>query len=118
MSEYKQHRLRNLGRSLLIVCGLVLGATIVYPTLRLLVEALRTWQWELITQGAGGEAIVNTLLMCIASVFTSAIMGSSIAFFVTRFSFPGRGALAALAYLPFAFSFWLWSNQQIISSIS
>ena len=102
MNRYKQHRLRNLDRTLLTLCCVVLGATIVYPTLRLLIEALRSWQWDLITEGAGRQAIVNTLLMCLASVITSGIVGSAIAFFVTRFSFPGRNALAALAYLPFA----------------
>jgi iron(III) transport system permease protein len=102
VNQYKQHRLRNLDRTLLTLCCIVLGATIVYPTLRLLIEALRSWQWDLITEGAGRQAIVNTLLMCIVSVITSGIVGSAIAFFVTRFSFPGRNALAALAYLPFA----------------
>ncbi|MFP6597116.1 MAG: ABC transporter permease subunit, partial [Candidatus Hydrogenedentota bacterium] len=102
MSTYKQHHLRNLDRSLLIVCFTVLGITIVYPSIRLLLEALPAWQWGLILKGSGREAIINTLGMCVASVITSGIVGTAIAFFVTRYSFPGRNALAALAYLPFA----------------
>ena len=102
MSTYKQHHLRNLDRSLLIVCFTVLGITIVYPSVRLLLEALPAWQWDLILKGSGREAIINTLGMCVASVITSGIVGTAIAFFVTRYSFPGRNALAALAYLPFA----------------
>ena len=102
MNSYKQHHLRNLDRSLLIVCFTVLGITIVYPSVRLLLEALPAWQWDLILKGSGREAIINTLGMCVASVITSGIVGTAIAFFVTRYSFPGRNALAALAYLPFA----------------
>ncbi|HIA48909.1 MAG TPA: hypothetical protein EYN96_13290, partial [Candidatus Hydrogenedentes bacterium] len=66
MSTYKQHHLRNLDRSLLIVCFTVLGITIVYPSVRLLLEALPAWQWDLILKGSGREAIINTLGMCVA----------------------------------------------------
>lgn len=102
MSDHKQQHLRHLDRALLALCLSVLGITIIYPSLRLLWEALPSWQWDLVLNGSGREAILNTLLMCVASVITSGIMGCAIAFFVTRFSFPGRNALAALAYMPFA----------------
>jgi iron(III) transport system permease protein len=102
MNPAKQHQSRYLDRILLAFCCLILGITIIYPSVRLIIEALPAWQWNLITQGAGREAIINTLVMCVLSVITSGIIGTAIAFFVTRFSFPGRNALAALAYLPFA----------------
>ncbi|MBN4046712.1 iron ABC transporter permease, partial [bacterium AH-315-P07] len=102
MIDYKQHQLRRFDLSLLTFCAIVLGITILYPSLRLFFEALGSWQGELILHGSGRRAVVNTLVMCVVSVITSGIVGTTIAFFVTRFSFPGRNALAALAYLPFA----------------
>ncbi|MDK1022585.1 MAG: iron ABC transporter permease, partial [Candidatus Hydrogenedentes bacterium] len=84
------------------VCAAALGFLIVYPTLRLVSRALVGWEWDAVLEGAGRAAILNTLFICFASVAASGIVGTALAFFVTRFSFPGRGALAALAYLPFA----------------
>lgn len=102
MSEYRQSSLRNLDRALLALCAIVLGITIVYPTIRLVASAFSHWEWEAILEGAGRKAILNTLLMCFASVVTSGLVGTALAFFVARYSFPGRRPLAALAYLPFA----------------
>lgn len=102
MNAYKQQGLRRLDRLLLAFVCVVLGITIVYPSLRLLAEALPAWQWDVVLKGSGRQAIINTLVMCLMSVVTSGIVGTAIAFFVTRFSFPGRTLLAALAYLPFA----------------
>lgn len=67
-----------------------------------MVEAIWSWRWDVVLEGAGREAIVNTLAMGFASVATSGVLGTALAFFVWRYRFPGRGALAALAYLPFA----------------
>ncbi|MFP6582646.1 MAG: iron ABC transporter permease [Candidatus Hydrogenedentota bacterium] len=102
MSTFKQQNQRTLDRSLLAVCAIALGITVVYPSARLVVGALSDWQWSVITEGSGREAIINTLLMCLASVVTSGLVGTAMAFFVTRFSFPGKTPLAALAYMPFA----------------
>ena len=84
------------------VCAAVLGFSIVYPTAHLVVSALGSWEWEVVLEGAGRAAIVNTLFICFASVAASGIVGTALAYFVARYSFPGRGALAALGYLPFA----------------
>mgnify|MGYP002633326632 CR=1 FL=1 len=102
MSGYKQPHLRTLDRGLLIFCAVVLGGTVAYPCIRLLMEAFAQWQWDVIGQGAGRSAMTNTLLMSLASVVASGIVGTAIAIFVTRYTFPGRKALAVLAYLPFA----------------
>jgi len=89
-------------RNLFILCLVVLGVTVAYPTFRLAAAALRLWQWDVVLEGSGREAIVNTLWICLVSVFTSGVVGTALAFFVTRFRFPGRNMLSALAYLPFA----------------
>lgn len=102
MSDYKQHPVQRIDRSLLVGCAVVLGFTILYPSTRLFVEALRHWQGDMLHQGLGRSAVLNTLLMSLASVITSGIVGTAVALFVTRFTFPGRTALATLAYLPFA----------------
>jgi iron(III) transport system permease protein len=86
---------------LLLLLALVLGATIAYPALRLLVEAAKTWDASALSKGAGRDAIWNTLIISLASVLTAGIVGSAFAFALVRYSFPGRRVLAALAYLPF-----------------
>jgi iron(III) transport system permease protein len=83
-------------------CLLILGLTVAYPTLRLASAAIRMWQWDVILEGSGREAIINTLWICLVSVITSGIVGTALAFFVTRYRFPGRNVLSALAFLPFA----------------
>lgn len=102
MTESKRHTYRALDRTLLVICTFVLGLSILYPTIRLVFSAIRKWSWSSVLSGAGFEAVRNTLFICLASVATSAVLGTGLAFLVTRFSFPGRRPLAALAYLPFA----------------
>ncbi len=102
MSENRQIFLRALYLALLGACAAALGLSIVYPTAHLVVSALGGWEWDAILEGAGRAAILNTLFICFVSVGTAGVVGTALAFFVARFSFPGRGALAALAYLPFA----------------
>ncbi|MBI2422805.1 MAG: iron ABC transporter permease [Candidatus Hydrogenedentes bacterium] len=96
-----RHDTRRLDRPLLALCLLVLAITVLYPSLRLLVDALRGWDWAAITEGAGYAAIRNTLFISLASVLLAALVGVPMAYFLTHYSFPGRGLLAALAYLPF-----------------
>lgn len=92
---------RTLDRSLLAVCVLVLGLTIAYPTLRLLAESFTSFQPQAITAKSGLAAIRNTVLISFLSVAGAGVVGTAMAFFVTRYAFPGRGMMAALAYLPF-----------------
>ncbi len=95
-------KLARTDRTALLVCLIALGATIAYPTARLVISAVSQWDWDAVLRGAGREAIVNTLLMGFASVIAAGAVGSALAYAVTLYRFPGRGALAALAYLPFA----------------
>ncbi len=82
-------------------CAVVLGLTIAYPTVRLLAETLTSWQWDALRDNAGWTAVRNTVFIAFLSVATSGTIGTAMAFFVTRYAFPGRGLMAALAYLPF-----------------
>lgn len=92
---------RTLDRILLAVCVFVLGLTIAYPTLRLLAESFTSFQPQAITAKSGLAAIRNTVLISFLSVAGAGLVGTAMAFFVTRYAFPGRGMMAALAYLPF-----------------
>jgi iron(III) transport system permease protein len=47
------------------------------------------------------EVVCNTAAIAFGSVLASGLAGTGLAVLLTRYSFPGRGALAVLAYLPF-----------------
>ena len=81
-------------RTALAVCLILLGGTILYPTLRLLVSAITQWQSDAVFTGAGFEAARNTLVIGFLSVLTSGIIGTALASLLARYAFPGRGALA------------------------
>jgi iron(III) transport system permease protein len=85
----------------LVLCFSVLGATVLYPTARLILEAFSVWDVNALREGDGWEAILNTLVICFGSVLLAGIFGTALAFLLTRYRFPGRNTLAALAYLPF-----------------
>ncbi|NUM54294.1 MAG: iron ABC transporter permease [Candidatus Hydrogenedentes bacterium] len=87
--------------ALLVVCLLVLGATIAYPTARLLIEALSGWQPDALARKGGWTAVRNTALISALSVVCAGTIGTGLALALARFSFPGRRVVAALAYLPF-----------------
>ncbi|MBL7649588.1 MAG: iron ABC transporter permease [Candidatus Hydrogenedentes bacterium] len=90
-----------LDRVLLALCLGVLGLTVLYPTLRLMLEAVAHWDGSLIGSGKAWPAIRNTIGISLASVAGAGIVGVALAFVTTRYSFPGSRVLAALAYLPF-----------------
>jgi iron(III) transport system permease protein len=96
------HARRVSDRIALIVCLVALSATIAYPTLRLIVAATGQWRWAAVLEGAGRAALINTVAMGLASVVAAGVLGGGLAFAVFHLRFPGRNALAALAYLPFA----------------
>lgn len=87
---------------LLAIAVTALAVVVLYPTTRLIFEALRNWDWSAVTQGIGFEAFRNTIVICFLSVALAGIVGTLLAFLVTRYSFPGRGPLSAMALLPFA----------------
>lgn len=90
-----------MDRALLVFCVAILGLTVFYPTIRLVVHALRGWDWSLAFNDTARDAIVNTLVICFGSVALAGVVGTALAFLVYHYSFPGRRYLAGLAYLPF-----------------
>ena len=92
---------RTLDRVLLLVCGLVLGLTVAYPCGRLLWRAVHDWQGAALVSGDRLAALRNTAVLSLASVATSGAVGTALALWLARYAFPGRRALAGLAYLPF-----------------
>src|SRR5690349_11386103 len=92
---------RRIDLMLLLICLAVLGVTIAYPTLRLLIEAVAQWQPDALARKSGWTAVRNTALISFLSVICAGIVGTGLALALARFTFPGRRILAALAYLPF-----------------
>jgi iron(III) transport system permease protein len=102
-----------LDRWLLGICVLALGLTVLYPTARLIVTAFQIGSSAIVFQGAGPRVIVNTLIISLVSVISAGLLGTTLALLLTRYRFPGRNVLAAVAYLPYALpplvgtlSFW------------
>jgi iron(III) transport system permease protein len=93
--------IRRLDRGLITVCFALLGFSVLYPTVRLLLAAASQWDASRITSGVGYAAIWNTTLLCFATVGTCGFFGTGLALFFSRYAFPGRRVAAALAYLPF-----------------
>ncbi len=101
MKRSREGDLRTIDRGALVLCLLVLGAAVLYPTLRLIVQAFQQWTPRVLTDGPGLESIGNTFVVCIASVALAGMVGTLFALALSRYTFPGRNLLAALAYLPF-----------------
>ena len=101
MSSPARRPVPPLDRALFALAAAPLVVSIVYPTARLAVEAFGRWDWSSVTQGSGFEALINTVVIGFLSVLTAGVLGTSLAFLVTRYRFPGRRPLAAMAYLPF-----------------
>lgn len=91
----------TLDRNLLVACLAVLGLTILYPTLRLGLEAFTHWDTSVLRGGSAWPAIRNTVAISLGSVAGAGLVGVLLAFVTTRYTFPGSRILAALAYLPF-----------------
>ena len=87
--------------ALLFFCLAVLGLTILYPSVRLLVQAFMHWNWEFLLSHSAKSAIQNTFIVSLASVFTSGVVGVLLACILTYYRFPGCRILSTLAYLPF-----------------
>jgi len=93
--------MKFMDRAILIGVTVVLGLTILYPTGRLLLEAFGNWRGDVLLTSRGFTPVWNTIVIGIGSVFFSAIIGTTLAFLLTRYDFPGRNVLAAAAFLPF-----------------
>lgn len=91
----------TLDRNLLAVCLAVLGLTVLYPTVRLGIEAFAHWDSTILRSGSAWPAIRNTVLISLGSVVGAGVVGTLLAFVTTRYTFPGSRVLSALAFLPF-----------------
>ncbi|HUR92866.1 MAG TPA: iron ABC transporter permease [Gemmatimonadaceae bacterium] len=79
--------------------------TVLYPNAAVIIGSfeggLQHWR-EFLASPADREALRSTLVISVASVFASLVIGVPLAFLLTRFEFPGRRALRIVATLPAA----------------
>ena len=94
---------RRVDRLLLVATALVLGVAVLYPALRFLLQAVPSWDPGVFERRTFAT-VLNTLFIALGSVATSGLVGTVLAFVMTRIAFPGRALAAALAYLPFFFN--------------
>ncbi len=92
--------------SLLAVAVLALLAwTVVYPNVSVVAgsfaRGLADWR-TFFTSRADHEALLNTIIISVASVVASVAIGIPLAFLLTRFEFRGRRFMSAVATLPAA----------------
>jgi iron(III) transport system permease protein len=79
--------------------------TVVYPNVAVIAgsfeNGLGHWR-EFIASPSDREAVTTTLFISIASVIASVLIGVPLAFLLSRYEFPGRRILRAVATLPAA----------------
>jgi iron(III) transport system permease protein len=80
---------------------LILIWTVVYPNVAVISGSIGHWR-EFMESPSDFESLVNSLIISIASVVASLAVGVPLAFLLTRFDFPGRTLLRAVATLPAA----------------
>lgn len=102
VSAPTRNDVRRFDYRLALFCLLVLGLTVLYPTVRMVAAAISQWQFTAVCSGAGFDAVRNTIALCFASVAAAGVFGTALAFLFTRVAFPGRRIAAGLAFLPFA----------------
>src|SRR5271154_1347133 len=73
---------------------------------------------ELIFRPLVGELAINSLLIVVAATFTSAVIGTSVAWFVERTHLPGRRYWAVLAAVPLAVPPFITSYAWLSLSLS
>lgn len=79
----------------------VLLWTVVYPNLAVISGSVGHWR-EFMESPSDVEALINTLIISVASVVAALAIGVPLAFLLTRVDFPGRRLLRAVATLPAA----------------
>lgn len=80
---------------------LVLFWAVVFPNIAVVKGSLGHWR-EFAESPSDFESLVNSLIISVASVVAALAIGVPLAFLLTRFEFPGRGILRAVATLPAA----------------
>lgn len=87
---------------------LFLGIFLIYPLIRLFYDAFTTYEgaftlenfFDFFTDSYYLKALVNSLLLGVATVITTSIIGIPFAFLLLRYDFPGRGLFSYLSILP------------------
>ena len=83
----------------------ILAWTIVFPNIAVIVgsfeNGLGHWR-EFMNSPADREALTTSIVISVASVIASLLIGVPLAFLLSRFEFPGRRVLRAVATLPAA----------------
>jgi iron(III) transport system permease protein len=99
---------RGDGKRSWIIAGPVLALllwSVVYPNVAVIVgsfsNGLGYWR-EFMSSPADREALTTSIVISLASVVASVLIGVPLAFLLSRFEFPGRKILKAVATLPAA----------------
>jgi iron(III) transport system permease protein len=85
-----------------------LGIFLIYPLIRLFYDAFTTDQgvltlmnfYDFFTDSFYLKALVNSLLLGVATVMTTSTIGITIAFLLLRYEFPGRNLFSYLTIIP------------------
>jgi iron(III) transport system permease protein len=92
-------------RLLALPVGLLLLWTVAYPNVAVVAgsfaEGLGLWR-DFVASPSDREALETSIVVSVASVVASTLIGVPLAFLLTRFEFRGRRLLAAVATLPAA----------------
>jgi iron(III) transport system permease protein len=84
------------------------GVFLIYPLIRLFYDAFTTDQgvftlmnfYDFFTDSFYLKSLVNSLLLGVATVITTSIIGIAIAFLLLRYEFPGRNLFSYLTIIP------------------
>jgi len=84
------------------------GIFLIYPLIRLFYDAFTTDQgvftlmnfYDFFTDSFYLKTLVNSLLLGVATVMTTSVIGITIAFLLLRYEFPGRNLFSYLTILP------------------
>ncbi len=87
---------------------LFLAIFLIYPLIRLFYDAFTTYEGsftlanfnDFFTDSYYLKALINSLLLGVATVITTSIIGIPFAFLLLRYDFPGRGLFSYLSILP------------------
>jgi iron(III) transport system permease protein len=84
------------------------GIFLIYPLIRLFYDTFTTEQgsftlmnfYDFFTDSYYLQSLVNSLLLGVATVMTTSILGITIAFLLLRYEFPGRSLFSYLMIIP------------------
>src|SRR4030042_5579529 len=84
------------------------GIFLIYPPIRLFYDTFTTEQgsftlmnfYDFFTDSYYLQSLLNSLLLGVATVMTTSILGITIAFLLLRYEFPGRSLFSYLMIIP------------------